>query len=626
MPAPALGGGPPRSGPARSGRTCRTGVAKLGSAMELAVDRHKADRHKADGSCHDMRHAQEVGVGTSTSREGRTALREAGRRTAQLGTTGAPPAAHQLVAGGHDGEPSVLYLHDDPEIAGEPPGAGAAEPAYFRDLNLDQVRDGVLAGMEDYALAPFFHARLHDAESVVFRQEIFRDLEDERLLAEVERFSRSMAAVRSGLERAATLGHAHQETRWHLDAARTYVDAVRALEAAFDAAFDAASTRSRALRTFVAHLHAYVGSPGFAALADECDAVLRQLAAVHFALHLKGLRVSVRPYAGEPDYSAEVAARFERFRQGPVRDYRVQLRDRKVLDHVEAQILDRVARLFPAAFAALHELRRRWADFVDPVVRRFDREVQFYVAFLRWIAPLREAGLAWCYPEVSHGPTHVSEGFDAALAQKLSGTSTAVVTNDFELSGPERVLVVTGPNQGGKTTFARMWGQMHHLAAIGCPVPASRASLHLCDEIFTHFEREEDLSATGGKLEDDLVRVRDILLHATSESVLVLNEIFTSTTLGDAGWLGRKVIERIVEVGASCVYVTFVDELASLSAATVSMVSAVDARDPSIRTFEVVRRPSDGRSYALAIAEKYGLTYDQLSRRVGGHTTERPRR
>jgi hypothetical protein len=570
-----------------------------------------------------VRHAQEDGVVASTSHAGQAAPPDPeSRKTAWPETMDAPPAAPHLVAGGHDGWPSILFLHDDPEIAEDPPGPRAVAPAYFRDLYLDQVRDRVLAGYEGYALAPFFHARLHHADTVAFRQEVFGDLEEEPLLSDVERFSRSMAAVRSGVEHSGALGHGHQEARWHLDAARIYVDAVRAL----DAALDAAPKRSRGLRAFAAHLHAYVGSPAFAALDDGCDAVLRQLASVHYSLHLKGLRVSVRRYTGERDYSEEVAARFERFRQGAVRDYRVQLRHWKELNHVEVQILDRVARLFPAEFASLHEFHRRWADFIDPVVRRFDREVQFYVAYLRWMAPLRAAGLPWCYPEVSEGPTAVSDGFDAALAQKLSTTSSTVVTNSFELSGPERVLVVTGPNQGGKTTFARMWGQMHHLAAIGCPVPGSRARLRLCDEIFTHFEREEDLSATGGKLEDDLVRAREILFHATGDSVLVLNELFTSTTLSDATYLGRKVIERIVEIGASCVYVTFVDELASLSEATVSMVSVVDPRDPSVRTFQVVRRPSDGRSYAISIAEKYRLTYEHLRRRVGGDTTEQPRR
>jgi len=145
---------------------------------------------------------------------------------------------------------------------------------------------------------------------------------------------------------------------------------------------------------------------------------------------------------------------FAKFEQGAVKSYLVRLPNSADMNHVEAQILDRVARLNPDVFGTLARYVRRHPDYVDATVGRFDREVQFYLAYLELIGPLKAVGLPFCYPLVSARAKDIAaeETFDLALAAKLVPGGGTVVGNDFYLEGPERIFVVTGPNNGGKTT------------------------------------------------------------------------------------------------------------------------------------------------------------------------------
>ncbi|MDA8439104.1 MAG: hypothetical protein M0Z51_09630 [Propionibacterium sp.] len=512
-------------------------------------------------------------------------------------------------------DPSIVFAEiPDPIVADDDVLDHPEPPSYFVDLNLDQVVDAVMAGYQEYALEVYFQLPLKTEDGIIYRQEVARDLEKPAVLGCVTPFAEAMRAMRSNLTLRARTRNPYQQQRYFLEAARTYTGAVSAL------ARDLATVdlTSRGLRSFRAYLEVLAAAPGFTALADDVRHVLDQLAQVNYTLQIKSNTVTVRRYAAEVDYSTEVLTSFAKFKQGAVKDYRSRLTVGQGINHVEASVLELVARLYPATFASMASFCDDHRNYLDPVIAQFDRDVHLYTSYLTYIAPLRSAGLPFCYPRIHETAreTSASQSFDLALAHKLLADGHEMVTNDFLLHGDERILVVSGPNQGGKTTFARMFGQVHHLASLGLPVPGTQAHLVTFDEMFTHFEKQEDLTNLTGKLEDDLVRVHQVLERATPRSLIVLNEIFTSTTLDDAVYIGTKVLDRIIDLDALCVCVTFIDEFASLSASTVSMMSTVDPHDPARRTFKVIRKPPDGLAYALAIAAKYRLDYENLVDRL----------
>jgi hypothetical protein len=491
----------------------------------------------------------------------------------------------------------------------------APEPEFFADLHLDQIVAAITAKRSAYALVPFFRTAPSELDTIRYRQGIFEDLERPEVRELAIAFAKQEVVARHQSQRRAM--QAQRGDFGHYHRARVFLNTVLAYCGALErlaADLDTARVRSRGLMALRDYLAGYLAADPYRALRDEARELDAELDQVRYTFLISGARITVGPYDDEqPDYSAQISATFQRFRQGDGTSYLPKFDPWETYSAIG--VLRLVAQLYPKLFSRLDDFWRSHADYLDHTVAVCDRELQFYLGYLDFIQPLREAGLHFSYPRLSGEQKGLQalDTFDLALAAQRVGQHAEVVFNDVRLEGPERILVITGPNNGGKTTFARNIGQLHHLARLGCPVAGRDTRLFVCDQIFTRFERREDSTTLQGKLQDELRRLRDALEAATPSSLFILNEMFNSTTAQDALLLSRGILGQVEALDALCVCVTFLDELASFNDKTVSMVAGVDPADPAVRTHRITRRPADGRAYARALAEKYGLTYEQLS-------------
>ncbi len=309
--------------------------------------------------------------------------------------------------------------------AGDPPPGAADVLDYAADLHLNDIVRAVTAGNEQHEFARVFYEPLRDAGAIAYRHDVFRDLEDVALLEAIRSFGLAMGVVERRLTHASKATYPVDQERWLLGSAEVFGTAVSEL----NEGLREANPGSTALSAFRDYLAGYVESDAMTTLELDTRRVKAALHGVSYRLRIHGPKVTITRFRSEPDYSAEVLETFDKFRQdGTRKPYDWRFDQGSDMNYVEAAILDRVARLHPDSFAALHDYAERHRAFLDPMIARFDREVRFYLAWLDFIERVqRGTGLRFCYPEVRRG-SHAVEAcgiFDLALAASLIGTGHA---------------------------------------------------------------------------------------------------------------------------------------------------------------------------------------------------------
>ncbi|HMN70326.1 MAG TPA: DNA mismatch repair protein MutS [Rhodoblastus sp.] len=230
------------------------------------------------------------------------------------------------------------------------------------------------------------------------------------------------------------------------------------------------------------------------------------------------------------------------------------------------------------------------ADHIVSFFQMLQRELAFYVACLNLHDRLKTLGAPVCFPGVSaHGSGDLSatDLRDAGLALVILD---AVVGNDLAADG-KILVVITGANRGGKSTFLRSLGQALVMTQAGMFVVAGSFRSQLHDRIFTHYKREEDKNLDSGKLDEELKRMSELVDEMTGRSVILFNESFAATNEREGSEIACQIADALGEKGVRSIFVTHLYQFAHrmyAKAGRAALFLRADRSDDGTRSFRIV--------------------------------------
>jgi DNA mismatch repair ATPase MutS len=238
-------------------------------------------------------------------------------------------------------------------------------------------------------------------------------------------------------------------------------------------------------------------------------------------------------------------------------------------------------------------------------------ELAFYIGCLNLHGRLAELSEPVCIPVASPAGERgfsFSDLHDTSLA--LNATRS-IVGNDLTAEQKD-IILVTGANTGGKSTFLRSVGLAQLMMQVGMFVSASAFAADVCDGIFTHYKREEDLSMESGKWDEELSRMSAIIDRARSNSLILFNESFASTNEREGSEIAGSIVRALLDRNVKVMFVTHLYHFAA------ELFAKCDRA-----TFLRAGREADGtRTFKLVEAEpletSYGVDLYDAIFRTGG--------
>ena len=479
----------------------------------------------------------------------------------------------------------------------------------FKDLNLDNIIDEIVRYAKLFDIKDYFYKTLKTKDDVLYRHEVFKDLESQELFDLLNLFSYTLQRKLKDIDDSNKVKYdvykkikLKQKIEEYLSILSNFLEKISKL-----------SYSSRAINNMVSYIKNYLDSEEVKFIINDMKIINEEMKNVKYRLYFYDGTIKIAKIEDEELLNEKIDSALDKYGCDEVIDFSRNYGSIPV--HFLGQIYTELSKYYPREFKHLDLFSKHFKGFLDKTIIGFSNDIQFYIAYIEMQKRIKTMGLSFTYPEITDSYAKCVGGYDLALAQTFFIKERKIIVNDFLYDKDESVIVVSGPNQGGKTTFSRYVGQVFYMAALGLPVVGCEAHLPLISRIFTMYEVEEESSNLNGKLKSELIRIKDIMDQMEDNSLLIMNEVFASTSLDDGIILGQKVIDMIHEHNSKALFVTFIEELSKYKG-SVSMGSTVDKDNPSIRTFEILRKLDNSNAYARSIAKKNNVSYEDIIRRI----------
>lgn len=489
------------------------------------------------------------------------------------------------------------------------------QPAFFVDLNLNRLIDEFQNRAKGYEVKKLFYVFPDTKEDIRYRSEVMADLKKDSLFEGIRLFTKNMYQARSYFSYSEAVEFQVQKEMWTLNGAVCYLEAWEGLLAALERN----KIQSEGLLMLSAYMAEIEKKEDFKQWKAETAKIRDLFQNIQLELTLSGSQISIAMREDKnTDYNACLQTLFPAQWEEYCSHYMESPFHNKLeLSALECEILDMMNKIIPERFKAMHNFFEVAKKALDDTLVRFEEEVQFYLSYLDFQKEMESYGCCFAKPVlVEEREWKVNGVYDLALAFKGAKKGRKVISNDVYLKDGERFFVVTGPNQGGKTTFARSMGQLMYFSMMGLEVPARMAIVPYMDGIITHFSVEESVETGRGKLKEELTRLAPMMHEADKNQFVILNELFTTAATYDSYIMGKNVMNHFIENNCMGIYVTHIRELAEGNDAIVSLVATASEADYHKRTYRIVRKEAEGVGYAGDMAERFHLTYPLLKERL----------